>query len=63
MRNNKQSNVTFEESYVHQGHYVYINGKYSGIVVNLFAYETITEYKTKVDKKIKEKLEGDKKSC
>lgn len=45
--------VTFEPSNVHQGHYVKIDGKDTGIVVNLFAYETIKEYKDKIDNKIK----------
>lgn len=46
--------VVFKPSYVHQGHYVYIDGKSTGIVINLFAYETIKEYKIKVDKSIKQ---------
>ena len=41
--------VEFKPSNVHQGHYVYINGKSTGIVVNLYAYETIEEYKTAVE--------------
>jgi hypothetical protein len=45
--------VTFKPSDVHQGHYVYINGVSTDIVVNLFAYETISEYKDKVDEEIK----------
>lgn len=50
----KNNSVTFKASNVHQGHYVYINGKETGIVVNLFAYETIQKYKEKTDKKISE---------
>ena len=46
--------VEFKPSNVHQGHYVYINGKSTGIVVNLYAYETIEEYKTKVDEEIEQ---------
>ena len=48
----KNNTVTFKPSNVHQGHYVYINGQDTGIVVNLFAYQTILEYKNKIDKKI-----------
>jgi hypothetical protein len=48
------SNVTFKPSNVHQGHYVYINGESTGIFVNLFAYQTIDEYKTQKDKQIEE---------
>lgn len=47
-----KNNVTFRPSNVHQGHYVHINGESTPIVVNLFAYQTIDEYKTKVDKQI-----------
>jgi hypothetical protein len=43
------SNITFKASNVHEGHYVYVNGINTGIVVNLFAYETVEEYKQKVD--------------
>lgn len=50
----KNNSVTFKPSNVHQGHYVYVNGKDTGIVVNLFAYQTILEYKKKTDKKINE---------
>lgn len=46
--------VVFKPSNVHQGHYVYINNESIGIVVNLFAYQTIKKYKTKVDKQIKQ---------
>ena len=46
--------IEFKPSYVHQGHYVYINGESTGIVVNLFAYDTIKEYKIKVDESIKQ---------
>jgi len=44
--------VEFKPSYVHQGHYVEIDGEFTGIVVNLYAYETIDEYKKQVDEKI-----------
>ena len=46
--------IVFKPSCVHQGHYVYINGESTGIIVNLFAYETIEEYKIKVDKEIEQ---------
>lgn len=46
--------VVFKPSNVHQGHYVYVNGEPTDIVVNLFAYETIKEYKVKVDKSIEQ---------
>jgi hypothetical protein len=45
--------VVFKPSNVHQGYYVYIDGKSTGIVVNLYAYEAIEEYKNQVDEKIK----------
>lgn len=45
----KTKNVTFKASNVHQGHYVYINGEDTGLVINLFAYETINDYKKKTD--------------
>ena len=48
----KNNSVTFKPSNVHQGYYVYINGKDTDIVINLFAYQTILEYKNKIDKKI-----------
>lgn len=44
--------VIFKPSNVHQGHYAYINGQDTGIVVNLYAYKTISEYKTEKDKQI-----------
>ena len=46
--------VIFKPSEVHQGHYVYIDNESTGIVVNLFAYETIPEYKKKVDEQIEQ---------
>lgn len=46
-------NIIFKPSNVHQGYYVHINGEFTGIVVNLFAYKTIHDYKQKVDAKIK----------
>lgn len=52
----EKNRVIFKPSYVHQGHYVYIDGKNTGIVVNLFAYETIEEYKVHVDEKIKQEI-------
>jgi len=55
MENGKRK-VVFKPSNVHQGHYVYIDGKSTGIVVNLYAYETIEEYKVQVDEKIKQKI-------
>tara|TARA_R110002126_G_scaffold5861_1_gene31209 strand:+ start:60 stop:224 length:165 start_codon:yes stop_codon:yes gene_type:complete len=48
----KAHNVTFKPSDVHQGHYVCIDGKETDIVINLFAYETIKEYKEQTDQKI-----------
>ena len=46
--------VVFKPSNIHQGHYVYIDGESTGIVVNLFAYKTIEEYKIKVDESIEQ---------
>lgn len=46
--------ILFKHSDVHQGHYVYINGQSTDIVVNYHAYQTIQEYKNKVDKQIQE---------
>ena len=46
--------IVFEPSNVHQGHYVIINGECTGIVVNLFAYKTISEYKSQVDTRIEQ---------
>lgn len=40
--------VEFIPSNVHQGHYIVIDGKTTGIVVNLFAYKTIEDYKKRV---------------
>jgi hypothetical protein len=48
----KQNKVVFKPSNVHQGHYVEVNGESTDLVINLFAYKTIEEYKVKVDKKI-----------
>lgn len=50
----KNNTVTFKPSNVHQGHYICINGQETDIVVNLFAYQTISDYKNKIDKKISE---------
>jgi hypothetical protein len=44
--------IVFKPSQVHQGHYVYINNVCTDIVVNLFAYKTIDDYKKYVDEKI-----------
>jgi predicted nucleotide-binding protein (sugar kinase/HSP70/actin superfamily) len=44
--------IIFKPSQVHQGHYVYINDESTDIVVNLFAYKTIDEYKKQIDEKI-----------
>lgn len=44
--------VTFIPSNVHEGHYIHINGESTDIVVNLYAYKTIEEYKKQVDEKI-----------
>jgi hypothetical protein len=44
--------VTFKPSAIHQGHYVHIDGESTDMVVNLFAYQTIEEYKKEVDEKI-----------
>lgn len=49
--------VVFKPSDVHQGHYVYIDDEYTGIVVNLFAYNTIDEYKNKLDEQISSFIE------
>ena len=45
--------VVFQPSNVHEGHYATINGVNTGIVVNMYAYKTIADYKRKVDEKIK----------
>lgn len=50
----KTNIISFKPSNVHQGHYVYINGQETEIVVNLFAYQTVLEYKSEIDKKINE---------
>lgn len=52
----KNAKVVFKPSNVHQGHYVYIDGKSTDIVVNLYAYKTIKEYKVQVDEKIKQAI-------
>jgi hypothetical protein len=46
--------IIFKPSQVHQGHYVYINGESTDIVVNLFAYKNIAKYKKKIDKEIEQ---------
>ena len=44
-----KTKITFKPSNVHQGHYVYINNEETGLVINLFAYNTINDYKKKID--------------
>lgn len=44
--------VEFIPSMIHQGHYVEINGEFTGIIVNYYAYQTIEEYKKQVDEQI-----------
>ena len=56
---NEKRKIVFKPSSVHEGHYVYIDGKSTGIVVNLFAYETIEEYKVQVDEKIKQTIKSE----
>lgn len=56
MSNKQQRSVVFKPSNVHQGHYVYVDGEETGIVVNLFAYKTIKEYKVKIDEEIKKSI-------
>jgi len=53
-----KNTVIFKPSNVHQGHYVYIDGKDTGMVINLFAYETIEEYKIETDLKINKLKKG-----
>ena len=50
----ENSKVIFEPSNVHQGHYVIIDEECTGIVVNLFAYKTVTEYKSQIDEQIEQ---------
>lgn len=47
--------IIFKASNVHQGHYVMINGKDTGMIVNLYAYNNpyCSDYKRGVDNKIK----------
>jgi hypothetical protein len=47
--------IVFKPSYIHQGHHVVINGKSTGMVVNLHAYENpdCADYKKRVDSEIK----------
>jgi len=59
MSNKKQRSVVFKPSNVHQGHYVYVDGENTGIVVNLFAYQTIEEYKVNVDEEIKKSINNE----
>ena len=56
MSNKQQRSVVLKPSNVHQGHYVYVDGEETGIVVNLFAYKTIKEYKVKIDEEIKKSI-------
>jgi hypothetical protein len=44
--------VEFIPSNVHEGHYVKINGEFTGIVVNLYCYQTNDEYKKQVEEQI-----------
>ena len=44
--------VEFIPSNIHQGHYIEINGEFTGMIVNLYAYQTIEEYRNQVDEKI-----------
>jgi hypothetical protein len=46
--------IEIKPSNVHQGHYVYIDNISTGIVVNLYAYETIDDYKKYVDEQIEQ---------
>jgi hypothetical protein len=46
--------IEFKPSNVHQGHYVYVNGESTDILVNLSAYNRITDYQESVDKKIQQ---------
>ena len=50
--------VIFKPSNIHQGHHVVINGKSTGMVVNLHAYENpeCIDYKQRVDREIEELL-------
>jgi len=59
MSNKQQRSVVFKPSNVHQGHYVYVDGENTGIVVNLFAYQTIEEYKVNVDEEIKKSINNE----
>ena len=47
--------ITFKPSNAHDGHYVYLNGESTGIVVNYHAYTNpnCADYKRYVDEKIK----------
>ena len=51
--------IIFKASDVHQGHYVIVDGEFTGIVVNLYAYQTNDEYKECVDKQIKEYVDNE----
>lgn len=46
--------ITYKASNVHQGHYILIDGKNTGMVINLFAYKNplCEDYKKEVDNKI-----------
>jgi hypothetical protein len=44
----------FKASNTHQGHHVHVNGENTHIIVNLYAYDMIDEYKVNVDKRIEE---------
>jgi hypothetical protein len=51
--------VTFKPSNVHQGHYIMVNDENIG-VVNLYAYETLPDYKKEVDDKINNYIKNGK---
>jgi len=48
------NHIEFKPSNVHLGHYIYVNGESTDIVVNLYDYNRIKDYKESVDKKIEE---------
>ena len=49
-----QKNIVFKPSNVHRCHYVIINQKFTGIVVNFDFYSRNKEYKNEINNKIKE---------
>ena len=48
------NHIVFKASNTHQGHHVHVNGENTHIIVNLYAYDMIDEYKVNVDKRIEE---------